>query len=109
VIAADATETTKIRSIMDNPGKRCRQRRESPRRDHLRGLLGSLKSGTSADPTIPTLAISPLDYVQDVAGLRHPRDHILLEAAALQRLRGHLLRLERRRSLDNALKLHSQD
>jgi hypothetical protein len=53
VTATDATEATKIRSIVCViPGKRCRQRRGSPRRDHLRGLLGSSRLGTSANPMI---------------------------------------------------------
>ena len=77
VIAANATEATKARSIVCViPGKWCRQRRGSPRRDHLRGLLGSSRLGTSANPTILALAISPPDRVQYVAAVRHQRDLI---------------------------------
>src|SRR5206468_11491829 len=61
---------------LDLQAKRCRQKRGSPRRDHLRELLGSPRLGTSANPTILALAISPPDHVQFVAAVRHQRDLI---------------------------------
>ena len=77
VIAANATEATKTRGIVCViPSKWCRQRRGSPRRDYLRGLLGSSRLGTSANPTILARAISPPDRVQYVAAVRHQRDLI---------------------------------
>ena len=62
--------------VCEIPGKWCRQRQGSPRRDHLRGLLGSSRLVTSANPTILALAISPPDHEQYVAAVRHQRDLI---------------------------------
>jgi hypothetical protein len=84
VIAANANKATKIRSIVCViPGKSCRQRRGSPRRDHLRGPLNRGDRVRPPIPTIRALGISPPDHVQYVAAVRHQRDLIPPESCGL--------------------------
>jgi hypothetical protein len=59
------------------------QRRGSPRRGNLRGLLASSRLGTSANPTTVTVAISLPDRVHYVAAVRRQRDLILKAAAPM--------------------------
>jgi hypothetical protein len=49
-------------------------RQKSPRRDHLRGPLGSSRLVTSAKLNDPPPNIRPPDRVHTVAAMRHSRD-----------------------------------
>ena len=76
MIATNATEATKIRSIVRIvPDKNCHQKTRKPPERHLRGLLGS-SIGYIRQFNDTARAISPQNPVRYVAAVRRKRDLI---------------------------------